>query len=95
MALAETGASINIRIPVIAGVNDGTENAEQCPAFVADLAGEKKQVNLLPYHNIAVKKYEKLGRAHDQDQLAEPERASLERVAAVFEEHGLAVAMGG
>ncbi len=95
MALAEAGASIDIRIPVIAGVNDDAENVEQSAAFVAALAGEKKQVNLLPYHNIAVKKYEKLGQAYDTGRMAEPEQASLDRIAAVFEDHGLAVVVGG
>ncbi len=95
VALAESGASIDIRIPVIAGVNDTAQNAEQSAAFIAALAGEKKQVNLLPYHNIALKKYEKLGQAYDAGCMAEPEQASLERIAAVFEDHGLAVVIGG
>lgn len=95
VALAKTGASINIRIPLIAGVNDGDENARQTAAFVAALAGEKKQVNLLPFHNIAFKKYEKLGEAYDPSSLAEPDQARLERVVAIFEEYGLPVVIGG
>ena len=94
-ALAETGASINIRIPLIAGVNDDDENARQTAEFVAGLAGEKKQVNLLPYHNIGVKNYEKLGQDYDPGSLAEPDQAAIDRVAAVFEEFGLPVVVGG
>jgi pyruvate formate lyase activating enzyme len=93
--LAETGASINIRIPLIAGVNSDDENARHTAAFVSDLRGEKKQVNLLPYHNIAVNKYEKLGEAYDPGGMAEPDPAIIHRVAAIFEEYGLPVVVGG
>ncbi len=95
VALAESGASINIRIPLVAGVNDDEENVAQSAAFVAALAGGKKQVNLLPYHNIAAKKYQKLGQSYAAAYLAGPEQAGIERVAAVFEAHGLAVVVGG
>ena len=95
IALAETGAGINIRIPLVAGINDDEENARQTAAFVVALAGEKKQVNLLPFHNIAFKKYEKLGETYDPSSLAEPDQAALERVVAIFEEYGLPVVLGG
>ncbi len=95
VTLAQTGASINIRIPLIAGVNDDDDNIRQTAAFVASLAGAKKTVNLLPYHNIAVKKYEKLGQDYNPGDLAEPDQATLDRVTAVFEDHGLSVVIGG
>ena len=56
---------------------------------------EKKQVNLLPYHGIAAKKYEKLGQDYEPAGLAEPDQATLDRVAAVLEDLGLAVVVGG
>ncbi|MCP4966136.1 MAG: glycyl-radical enzyme activating protein, partial [bacterium] len=95
VTLAETGASINIRIPLIAGVNDDDENVQQTAAFVANLAGAKKQINLLLYHNIASKKYEKLGESYDLGGLAEPDQATLDRATAVFDAHGLPVVFGG
>ncbi len=95
VALAETGASINIRIPLIAGTNDDDDNAERSATFVAGLAGVKKQVNLLRYHNIAAKKYERLGLIYDGGHLAEPGQDAVERVTAIFERHGLTVAEGG
>jgi len=64
-ALAATGAHIIIRIPLIGGVNDNDENIEHTAKFISELAGEKKPVHLLPYHNIAQNKYRKLGRADD------------------------------
>jgi len=95
VALARTGASINIRIPLIAGVNDDDDNIEQSASFVASLAGEKKQVNLLLYHGIAIKKHQKLGQEYDPGDLAEPDQATVDRASAVFESHGLPVVVGG
>ena len=93
--LAETGASINIRIPLIKGVNDDAENIAATAKFVAGLAGEKKRVNLLPYHNIAAKKYEKLGTAWDPGGMAEPEKYEQESIIAQFAEYGVEAMVGG
>jgi pyruvate formate lyase activating enzyme len=95
IALAETGASINIRVPLLVGVNDDDENIVQTAEFVAGLAGEKKQVNLLLYHNIAKKKYEKLGQVFDEGEMGEPSPESVERIAAIFDSYGLPVVVGG
>ncbi len=95
MTLSETGASINIRIPLIHGLNDDDENIEQTAVFVATLAGEKKRVNLLPYHNIAAKKYEKLGQANDSSGMSEPDEQKQQHVIDIFKSHGLEAMIGG
>ena len=64
---------MNIRIPLIKGVNDEEENIQQSAKFIAALEGEKPIVNILPYHNIAEKKYEKLGKTYLQGIMDEPE----------------------
>ncbi len=94
-ALAGTGAKIIIRIPLVGGVNDTDENIEETAKFVAALAGEKKEVNLLPYHNIAQYKYMKLGKAGDFEILKEPAAESVERAVAKFVEFGIRVSIGG
>jgi pyruvate formate lyase activating enzyme len=93
--LAASGAEINIRIPLIKGVNDDEENIQQSAAFIASLAGDKKQVNILPYHNIAAKKYEKLGQIYNQGIMAEPDEDRQQYVLEVFESYGLKVIVGG
>ncbi len=93
--LAETGAAINIRIPLVKSVNDDDVNIEQTAAFVASLAGEKKQVNLLPYHNIAANKYLKLGETYDSSDMAEPSEKELTHVVAIFADFGLEAIVGG
>jgi pyruvate formate lyase activating enzyme len=93
--LAETGASINVRVPLIRGINEDDKNIEQTAAFVASLAGEKKTVNLLPYHNIAAKKYEKLGQSHDPGDMSEPDEQTQAHIISIFESHGLVAMIGG
>ena len=93
--LSATGASINIRIPLIKGVNDDEENIEETAQFVAALAGEKKRVNLLPYHNIAATKYRKLGGVFDPGEMSEPSEADQKRVIAQFTAHGIEAIIGG
>lgn len=93
--LAETGASINIRIPFIKGVNSDNENMEKTAIFIAGLSGEKKIVNLLPYHNIMTKKYQKLGGDYQQDELSEPTMEDKKTALAIFEKHGIKAIIGG
>jgi len=93
--LAATGASINIRIPLIEGVNADDENIIATAEFVAALAGDKKQVNILPYHKIAETKYAKLGRVITLDGMAEPTLERQHQVLRIFESYGLKAMIGG
>lgn len=93
--LAETGASINIRIPLIRGVNDDKDNIYKTAEVVSKLAGEKKKVNILPYHNIAQKKYQKLGRPEDFEELIEPNNKQLSSAVSIFADFGLEAVVGG
>lgn len=94
-ALAGIGSDINIRIPLIAGVNDDDENIENSARFISSLDGEKKKVNILPYHNIARQKYKKLGRDFNCENLEEPAAETVTRVKAIFSSFGLITAVGG
>ena len=94
-ALSGTGVRILIRIPLIGGVNDDTENIEATARFVAALSGEKKEVNLLPYHKIAQTKYQKLGRPDDFQLLAEPYKESQLQAILSFQKYGLMASIGG
>ncbi len=93
--LAGSGAAINIRIPLIRGVNADEANIWQTAEFVASLAGEKKLVSLLPYHNIAIHKYGKLGREYDPMEMEEPSQQEITRVIEIFSEFGLEAQVGG
>jgi len=93
--LAQAGSEINIRIPLIKGVNDDNENLEQTAVFVAGLAGKKKKVNILPYHKIAAHKYLKLGIKYDSSEMYEPDDDDKDRVVMLFDKHDIEVVIGG
>jgi pyruvate formate lyase activating enzyme len=93
--LAETGAQIIIRIPFISGVNDTDENIRQTAGFIVGLAGEKKEVHLLPYHNIAKHKYIKLGKGDGYEELEEPDKETLEKAIKLFSGFGIRASVGG
>jgi len=92
--LASVGAKIIIRIPLIGGVNDDPENMDETARFVASLAGEKKEVNLLPYHKIAQTKYQKLGRPHAFRFLNEPGKEAMTMALRIFKEYGIPATVG-
>ena len=94
-ALAKTGADIQVRIPLIKGVNSDEQNIEATAAYVAALPGPRKTIRLLPYHNLAEGKSVKLGREYDPGVMATPNEEVLERVIAQFAAHGLSASVGG
>ncbi len=93
--LAGTGAKIIIRIPLIGGLNDDVENITGTARFVSQLPGEKKEINLLPYHKIAQTKYQKLGRPDEFQLMEEPTREVQIRAQTIFQEYGLRAGIGG
>ncbi len=93
--LAATGISMNIRIPLIKGVNDDDENIHESAKYIASLEGKKPMVNILPFHNIAEKKYEKLGQFYDKDGMAEPELERQKEILEIFKSYDINVMIGG
>lgn len=93
--LAETGADIQIRIPLIKGVNCDEDNIEASASFVAALSGPRKRVNLLPFHNVAEGKSVKLGKTCEAGSMSAPDKSDLQRIIARFASHGLTASIGG
>lgn len=94
-SIAEAGADIIIRIPLIGGVNDSNENLEQTAKFVSGLAGAKKEVHLLPYHAIAQNKYMKLGKKEAFEIFQEPKKEFLLSAIKLFANYGINASLGG
>lgn len=94
-ALAKTGAEIQIRIPLVKGVNCDEENIAATAVFVAALPGPRKTINLLPYHNLAEGKSAKLSQEYEPGPMAEPGESELARVVSQFSAHGLKATVGG
>lgn len=95
IALAQMGSKIIIRIPLVEGVNADKENMEETAAFIASLANETKQVNILPYHSIAARKYEKLGERYNEGLMKEPSKERIAESIEIFARHGITATVGG
>ena len=84
------GIPVEIRIPVIPGINDGDRNVEESARFLS----ERKcvtRVILLPYHGLGETKYRQVGRTYRLDGLLSPTRERLEEIALRMSRSGLAV----
>lgn len=103
--LAAAGANINIRIPFIGNVNTHENEVRAMAEFVANLPFTNRgletatpklpEVNLLPYHNIAQNKYNKLGQIYNSEEMREPTDEEIGFAKSVFKEKGCLVEIGG
>lgn len=75
--LSQAGARIQIRIPLIPGLNDSEENIRASGEFLQKIAPEK--VKLLPYHQMARMKYAGLGMEDTLPESAEDLPARLQK----------------
>jgi pyruvate formate lyase activating enzyme len=93
--LAENGSDFIIRIPFIQGVNTDEDSLRNEAVFLASLPWSRKEVNLLPYHDIAKGKHRKLGNSYEPGLLAPPSDESLLLARQLFAEHGIRATVGG
>lgn len=83
----ENKAEIYIRIPVIGGVNDSDEDIEEIIAYLKDNISVK-QVNLLPYHDIASSKYDRLDITYKATEFTVPSKERMEELREKFIQNG-------
>lgn len=87
--LNRDGAKINIRIPVVLGVNADDAFMQDVISFLKENNISVTQVNLLPYHNTGMHKYKKLDRAYlREDEMGVPAGELMEHFQALFVENG-------
>jgi pyruvate formate lyase activating enzyme len=82
------GAPIEVRMPVIPGVNDDEENLDATTAFLAPLRSIRR-VWLLGYHGLGESKYRRLGRTYRLAGTQPPSRERMEEITAQFRSAGL------
>jgi pyruvate formate lyase activating enzyme len=91
--LAQQGHRIILRLPLIPGVNDDAENVRQTGALAAAL--HLPEVDLLPYHEAGVNKYERLDMDYALPGTRPPGAEQIEVVAEMLRGFGLEVRVGG
>lgn len=84
---------INLRIPLIEGVNTGQEQIRRMIDFLSEI--EVWQVNLLPYHKIGKSKYERIGKVYEGEHYKAPSESKLEEIQQIFTQAGHRTVVGG
>lgn len=92
--LSDNKARIQVRIPIIPGINDDAENIHRTADFVSALPGVE-HISILPFHNSARGKYGRLGMECMSSDIHGPDHEHLQRIAAWLGQSGLAVKIGG
>lgn len=85
--LSDNGARIYIRIPVIGGVNDSDTEMKAIISYLKENISVA-QVNLLPYHDIASSKYERLDVTYKGEEFTVPSKERMEELKEMFQKNG-------
>lgn len=80
--MLQEGVNVEIRIPVIVGVNDNLDNMQAVMEIISDFPNVK-QVKLLPYHSLGLSKNLIKG-YHKTQRFTEVEKEKMEELAEVF-----------
>lgn len=92
--LADRGASVQIRIPVIPGYNDSERNLLETAGMCRSLGPSVKLVQLLPYHRLGMAKYERIGKSYALPSVEPPSKILMEQHKKLFKSFGLTVQVG-
>ncbi|MDR0446133.1 MAG: glycyl-radical enzyme activating protein [Oscillospiraceae bacterium] len=89
--IAAAGGAFQIRVPVMTLFNDSAENFDALGKFVKSLGSAVRTVQLLPYHNLGVVKWERLGRSRPAIEITPPTDALMQARRQQLEDMGLDV----
>lgn len=92
--IAESGANLTIRVPVVPTFNDTTEEIMAIAQFAASLPGVEK-LHLLPYHRMGQDKYGWLDREYSLINIMPPENEHMRVLLEAAKKSGLKCQIGG
>lgn len=92
--LADRGARVRVRFPLIPDINDDETNVRATGAFVASLP-VSYGVDILPYHQLGVEKYQRLDRVYRLADTAVPNDGHIFNAVKILEAFGLDVTVKG
>ena len=91
--LSKIHNNINIRLPIIEGVNADLGHINGVINLIDGMG--IKDINLLPYHDISQHKYSKLGRNYNSEMMTVPSDDKMNTFKDLFESKGYQVKIGG
>ncbi|MCF6242193.1 MAG: glycyl-radical enzyme activating protein [Bacteroidales bacterium] len=92
--LNENGKKVIVRFPVIPGINDTQENINAMKKFLLPLKNIR-HIALLPYHNIANHKYNKIKMDNKMKEVKPLQKSDVQWLKREFENAGFKVSIGG
>lgn len=100
--LANIGVPVQVRIPLIEGVNADEANIEATARFIQETNNHGAKpafmgVNLLPYHDMGRDKHARRGSTYNPEGIAMsvPSELTIERCISQFLDHGIIAKVGG
>ena len=87
--LADSGANILFRQPLIPGVNSPEENVKATAAFIRSLGREDLALQLIPYHRMGTSKYAALDIPYTLEDMKPMAAEEVEAVRALYESFGV------
>lgn len=92
-SLIKNQKEINIRFPLIPGINDTEKNLDDLKELMIEL--QLKKINILPYHRIAEGKYEKLSMENRMKGILPHSENEIKNIHNFFIEAGFEAKIGG
>jgi pyruvate formate lyase activating enzyme len=92
--LAESGSRLILRVPLIPGITDGEDNLRAIAELAQSLPNIQR-VDLLPYHDTARLKYQRLGLEYPFPTATSIDADSLARHVQILQSYQLETRMGG
>jgi pyruvate formate lyase activating enzyme len=86
---AASGKKTLFRMPLIPGVNDGSQNVIETADFLRSLGKEFLRIELMPYHRLGKGKYDSLGKPYLLRDVSALEPESIEPVKKMFDDRGI------
>jgi len=84
-----------IRVPIIPRHNDSKENVRATAEFVKRHLPHVDKIDLLPFHQLGQKKYERLDMRYHLAGLRAPGKQHLQQLKRIMESYGFEVTIGG
>jgi pyruvate formate lyase activating enzyme len=88
--LSKLSHNIVLRVPIIPGINDGEDELHQIGEFAMALP-HLNEVEILPYHQIALEKYKRLNKVYELPETRSPSETRMAEIVQILRGFGLTV----
>lgn len=85
--LVAAKGKIQFRFPIIPGVNDSAKNLHATGKFIKELGSSIQLLQLLPYHQLGLLKYDKLGKENKLKHLKSPSDTVMQEYKQLLESY--------